>query len=354
MNLFQRVSGQHNYCFSALLDHECTAEEILRKKLVKDWKEEMTSLEKKITTSLSTCDFYPDKPVVQSRQKRIWLLITDNHRERFGTFKIEPPGLFCGRGNHPRMGKLKKQVLPEGIIINWRKDAKVPSPPPGRKWKEVRHADKGTWLISRTENIRVSITSIWLNPSSRIKGEKDWQKHETARRQKMGVDQVCSQYREDCTSKEVKSPAGQACHNFSDKLALPAGNEKEGDTPDPVGCCLLRAEHIILHPELDGQEHRGEFDFLGKDSVRYYNKVSIEKRVFKNLQLHSLDLVLLWLGCRPAATVPIRPLVWELPYATGVALKRQKKKKKKKKEEKKKKDKRRKTLDWGWIKLGRR
>ena len=26
-----------------------------------------------------------------------------------------------------------------------------------------------------------------------------------------------------------------------------------------------------------------EFDFLGKDSIRYYNAVSVEKRVFKNL-----------------------------------------------------------------------
>ena len=46
---------------------------------------------------------------------------------------------------------------------------------------------------------------------------------------------------------------------------------------------------------------------------------------------HGLDLVLLWLWCRPAATVPIRPLAWEPPYAMGVAIKRPKKKKKKKK-----------------------
>ena len=30
---------------------------------------------------------------------------------------------------------------------------------------------------------------------------------------------------------------------------------------------------------------------------------------------------LLWLWCRPEATVPIGPLVWEPPYAMGVALK---------------------------------
>ena len=32
------------------------------------------------------------------------------------------------------------------------------------------------------------------------------------------------------------------------------------------------------------------------------------------------DLALLWLWCRPGAVAPIRPLAWELPYATGAAL----------------------------------
>ena len=34
-----------------------------------------------------------------------------------------------------------------------------------------------------------------------------------------------------------------------------------------------------------------------------------------------LDPALLWLWHRPAATAPIRPLAWELPYAVGAALK---------------------------------
>ena len=42
-----------------------------------------------------------------------------------------------------------------------------------------------------------------------------------------------------------------------------------------------------------------------------------------------LDPTLLWLWCRLAATALIRSLVWELPYAMGVALKRPKKPKNK-------------------------
>ena len=52
-----------------------------------------------------------------------------------------------------------------------------------------------------------------------------------------------------------------------------------------------------------------------------------------------LDLVLLWLWCKPAPIALTRPLAWEPPYAVGVALKRQKdthkKKPKKKKQERK-------------------
>ena len=39
---------------------------------------------------------------------------------------------------------------------------------------------------------------------------------------------------------------------------------------------------------------------------------------------------MLWLWLWPEATALIRPLAWELPYATGEALKRQKRKKEKK------------------------
>jgi len=46
---------------------------------------------------------------------------------------------------------------------------------------------------------------------------------------------------------------------------------------------------------------------------------------------HGSDLMLLWPQHRPAATAPIRPLAWKLPYAASVALKRKKRKKKKKK-----------------------
>ena len=35
-----------------------------------------------------------------------WCMI-DHHKEKIGNFKIEPPGLFRGRGDHPKQGRIK-------------------------------------------------------------------------------------------------------------------------------------------------------------------------------------------------------------------------------------------------------
>ena len=43
---------------------------------------------------------------------------------------------------------------------------------------------------------------------------------------------------------------------------------------------------------------------------------------------HDSDPTFLWLWCRQAAAAPIRPLAWEIPYATHEALIKGEKKKK--------------------------
>jgi DNA topoisomerase-1 len=71
---------------------------------------------------------------------------------------------------------------------------------------------------------------------------------------------------------------------FIDQLALRAGNEKGEDEADTVGCCSLRCEHVTLLPP-----NRLVFDFLGKDSIRYYNTVEVEDQVFKNIRIFKGD-----------------------------------------------------------------
>lgn len=67
---------------------------------------------------------------------------------------------------------------------------------------------------------------------------------------------------------------------FIDRLALRAGNEKGEEEADTVGCCSLRFEHVTLKPP-----NIVAFDFLGKDSMRFYQEVEVEPQVFKNIKL---------------------------------------------------------------------
>ncbi|XP_039512301.1 DNA topoisomerase I, mitochondrial isoform X4 [Pimephales promelas] len=293
--------------YAKMLDHEYTSKETFQNNFFTDWQEEMTSEERERIETLSKCDFShmhkyfmekaeerrnktkEEKLVLKEEANRLveeyGFCLLDGHREKIGNFKLEPPGLFRGRGEHPKMGKLKKRIQPEHVAINCSQDSKIPEAPAGHQWKRVQHDNTVTWLASWLENIHGHPKYIMLNPSSKLKGEKDWQKYETARKLKVCVKAIRKQYKRDWTSREMKSRQRGVAIYFIDKLALRAGNEKDDESADTVGCCSLRVEHIKLHRRLDGLENVVEFDFLGKDSIRYYNKMPVEKQVFKNLKL---------------------------------------------------------------------
>ena len=54
------------------------------------------------------------------------IALIDGLREKRGIFKAEITGLFRGRGEHPRMGLLKKELHPEDVMINVGPEACVP------------------------------------------------------------------------------------------------------------------------------------------------------------------------------------------------------------------------------------
>uniref|UniRef100_A0A8D1GMW4 DNA topoisomerase n=1 Tax=Sus scrofa TaxID=9823 RepID=A0A8D1GMW4_PIG len=163
------------------------------------------------------------KEEAEKLQQEFGYCILDGHREKIGNFKTEPPGLFRGRGDHPKMGMLKRRVLPEDVTINCGRDSKVPEPPAGHQWKEVRSDRTVTWLASWTENVQNATKYVMLNPSSKLKGERDWEKYEVARRLKGVVDEIRSRYRADWKSREMKARQRAVALYFIDKVRMAPG-----------------------------------------------------------------------------------------------------------------------------------
>eukprot|EP00746_Dinoflagellata_sp_MGD_P161734 gnl/MRDRNA2_/MRDRNA2_88989_c0_seq1.p1 gnl/MRDRNA2_/MRDRNA2_88989_c0~~gnl/MRDRNA2_/MRDRNA2_88989_c0_seq1.p1 ORF type:complete len:751 (+),score=185.09 gnl/MRDRNA2_/MRDRNA2_88989_c0_seq1:64-2253(+) len=216
--------------------------------------------------------------------------LMDGYRERVSSFKMEPPQLFRGRGEHPKQGQLKKRYFPEDVTINIGKDSCVPKVPPdmvGHAWCDVLHENTVQWLACFHDPITGGDKHVTLAAQSSLKGMPDMLKYERARRLKNKVKTIRNSYEHMLTSQKENLQQIATATYFIDKLALRVGGEKDTEEEaDTVGCCNLRCEHLTLeaNPEDVKEPFKVHFDFLGKDSIQYTNTVAVTQQVFRNLE----------------------------------------------------------------------
>lgn len=206
----------------------------------------------------------------------------DDRIEQVGNFRVEPPGLFRGRGEHPKMGMIKKRIYPRDITINIGKGAPIPEHPyPDQTWKEVRHDNTVTWLAYWRDPINTrEFKYVFLAANSAWKSESDLAKYEKARKLKDYIGGIRETYTRNWDAKDIRERQMATALYFIDILALRAGHEKDDDEADTVGCCTLKVENVECLPP-----NHIKFDFLGKDSIRYENTVEVDERVFKNIEM---------------------------------------------------------------------
>ena len=207
--------------------------------------------------------------------------IIDGVQQQVGNYKIEPPGIFLGRGTHPKIGKIKPRIMPEDVTINLSKDAKIPEPNiPGHKWGEVIHDQSVIWLASWKDEITGKNKYVFTSLDSFFKSKSDESKFDIARQLKKKVGSIREKYESELTGDNPKNRQLATALYFIDNLALRVGGSKDTkEEADTVGVTSLRVEHITLM-----DEPNIKLDFLGKDSVRYCKKVGVHTQVFKNLQ----------------------------------------------------------------------
>jgi DNA topoisomerase-1 len=176
------------------------------------------------------------------------------------------------------MGKLKKRIRPCDITINIGKEAPIPECPiPGERWKEVKHDNTVTWLAFWSDPINPKeFKYVFLAASSSLKGQSDKEKYEKARKLHNHIGSIRAAYTKDFNNKDVTKRQIAVATYLIDKLALRAGNEKDDDEADTVGCCTLKVGNVECIPP-----NKLKFDFLGKDSIQYVNTVEVEPLVYK-------------------------------------------------------------------------
>lgn len=238
--------------------------------------------------SLDLCDFklMKQKLLEEKEQKqkvededKYKIAYVDMKPESVSNYKMEPPGIFIGRGKNPNIGKIKMRINPDDVTINISKDVPVPEPPYGH-WKKVVHDRTVEWLASWKDTITGKTKYLWLAAHSEMKSSNDQKKFDIAKKLKKKIRKINEVNETNLRSTDIKTRQIATALFFIDKLALRVGNEKgDEDTADTVGVTSLRTEHITLH---DG--NKITLDFLGKDSVPYENTITVEPVIYNNVK----------------------------------------------------------------------
>ena len=225
----------------------------------KDLKEMMTKEEKKAIA-------VKRKELREKLKAKYGIAIMDGKEVEVGNYMAEPPGIFIGRGEHPIRGKWKPRVTSKDVTLNLGKEAKVPE----GKWKKIIHDKDSMWLASWMDFLTQKRKYVWLADSSGLKQDRDKAKYEKAVNLGKEIDKIKDRIVKDMKNKDKKiSRIATACYLIF-RTSMRVGDEKDPDEADTVGATTLRKEHIKI------TTNTIEFDFLGKDSVRWQETLKVE------------------------------------------------------------------------------
>ena len=236
----------------------------------KDLKEMMTKEDKKSLAAKR-------KELREKLKVKFGIAIMDGKEVEVGNYMAEPPGIFIGRGEHPLRGKWKPRVSAKDVTLNLGKESKIPE----GKWAKIIHDKDSMWLASWMDFLTQKRKYVWLADTARLKQDRDKEKYEKAVKLGNEIDKIKDRIVKDMKSKDSKiSRIATACYLIY-RTAMRVGDEKDPDEADTVGATTLRKEHIKITPNTI------EFDFLGKDSVRWQETVIAEghdKQFHENLK----------------------------------------------------------------------
>lgn len=217
----------------------------------------------------------------EEKEEKYKTALVDGVEQPVGNFRIEPPGIFIGRGCHPKMGKIKRRIYPLDVTLNIGRDCEIPEPmdQPGYKWGKIIHDRTVEWLASWKDTISDKTKYVWLASHSNFKAMSDKSKFDFAKKLKRKIKSIREKYESDMKSDDKVQKQLATALYFIDTLALRIGNEKGASEADTVGVTSLRVEHIKL-----GDGNKVTLDFLGKDSIRYIKTFEVSDTVYKNLE----------------------------------------------------------------------
>jgi DNA topoisomerase I len=215
------------------------------------------------------------KVVREANKEKYGHAIIDGQRIELGNYMAEPSSIFMGRGKHPLRGMWKRGAQESDVTLNLSPDSKVP---PG-KWKQIVWMPNCMWIAKWGDKLRGKEKYIWVSDTSPMKQEKEMKKFQKAVELEKNFHKIEDHILKNLESQdEKKRKIATVCY-LIDAASMRVGDEKDEDEADTVGATTLAPKNIIIK---DGNVVN--FNFLGKDSVKWDKDVKLPATVVKNLR----------------------------------------------------------------------
>jgi len=232
-------------------------------------KEAMTPEERKVLAMVR-------KAQREELKERFGYATVDSQRVELGNYIAEPSGIFMGRGKHPLRGKWKKGAQKKDITLNLSSAEHLTDKD---EWGAIVWQQDSLWVARWEDKLTGKLKYVWLSDTAPVKQSREAHKFDKADTLARNIEDIQARIEQDLASDDAKlRMVATACY-LIDKLCLRVGDEKDPDEADTVGATTLRPEHITLH-----EDGTAEFDFLGKDSVRWHKKIQLPPVVLNNLR----------------------------------------------------------------------
>ncbi len=185
---------------------------------------------------------------------------------------------FVVHNSHPLRGSWKPRVSRMDVTLNLDESAPVPE----GEWGAVVHDHESIWIARWIDKLTGREKDVWPHESSAIQQSRNKEKYDKALKIESKLGPLRKMILERMSKGDLKTKKTATVAYLIDHLGMRVGDEKDEDEADTVGATTLRVEHVKI------LEDKVEFDFLGKDSVRWLKTIpEAEPVLLENLRRYT-------------------------------------------------------------------
>jgi DNA topoisomerase-1 len=217
------------------------------------------------------------KTARETLREKYGYAVVDGIKLEIANWTAEPSCIFTGRGEHPKRGKWKQGPRQEDIILNLHPESPMPSGNwKGRVWEPGR-----MYLAKWEDRLSEKIKYVWFSDSAFLKQKVEEEKFKKAEKLNKEIPKIETHIIKNLESEDLDRRKLATVSWLILEVNMRVGDEKDPGEADTVGAITLRPEHVKI------EGNKIDFDFLGKDCVRWTKTVQAPSSVIMNIQTFS-------------------------------------------------------------------